>query len=98
MKIGLEVDLKNGEPPQTLYTNMLVITEWEESMNRKISDGRGMGFGDMCCWAHIILKISGAKMPATWKEWVKENPEMTIVSVADKTNPNPTGGALTEGN
>jgi hypothetical protein len=52
----------------------------------------------MCCWAHIILKISGIKMPATWKQWVKENPEMTIVSVVDTTNPNHTGGELTEDN
>lgn len=63
---------------------MFVITEWESLENRKISDGRGMGFSDMCCWAHIILKLSGAKMPPTWKQWVKENPEMTIVSVEDK--------------
>lgn len=98
MKIGLEVDLNNGEPAQTLYTNMFVITEWESLENRKISDGRGMGFGDMCCWAHIILKLAGAKLPTTWKQWVKENPEMTIVSVEDKTNPNHTGGELTEGN
>jgi len=98
MKIGLELDLKNGEPTRTLYTNMFVITEWEALENRKISDGRGMGFGDMCCWAHIILKISGAIMPATWKQWVKENPEMTIVSVTDNTNPNHTGGELTEDN
>jgi len=42
MKIGLELDLKNGEPLQMLFTNMFVITEWEALENRKISDGRGM--------------------------------------------------------
>ena len=98
MKIGLIVDLQNGEPAQTLYTNMLIITEWEASENRKVSDGRGMGFGDMCCWAHTILKLSGKKIPPTWNQWVKENPEMTITSVQDETNPNLTGGAPTEGN
>ena len=98
MKIGLIVDLQNGEPAQTLFTNMFVITEWEQSENRKVQDGRGMGFGDMCCWAHTILKNAGQKVPATWKQWVKENPEMTIVSVVDDTNPNHTGGAPTEGN
>lgn len=98
MKIGLIVDLQNGEPAQTLFTNMFVITEWEQSENRKVSDGRGMGFSDMCCWAHTILKNAGQKLPATWKQWVKENPEMTIVSVVDDTNPNLTGGAPTEGN
>jgi hypothetical protein len=98
MKIGLIVDLQNGEPAQTLFTNMFVITEWEQSENRKVSDGRGMGFGDMCCWAHTILKNAGQKLPATWKQWVKENPEMTIVSVVDDTNPNHTGVAPTEDN
>ena len=98
MKIGLIVDMQNGEPAQTLFTNMFVITEWEQSENRKVSDGRGMGFGDMCCWAYTILKNAGAKLPPTWKQWVKENPEMTIVSVVDDTNPNLTGGAPTEGN
>ena len=52
----------------------------------------------MCCWAHTILKNAGQKLPATWKQWVKENPEMTIVSVVDDTNPNLTGGVPTEGN
>ena len=98
MRIQLEVDLKNGEPAQTLYTNLYVVTQWEEICNRKLSDGRGLGMSDMACWAWIILHESGAKVPASWKTWVKNNPEMTIISVQDETNPNHTGGELTENN
>ena len=98
MKIGLIVDLQNGEPAQTLYTNMYVITEWEDVYNRKVSDGRGMGFIDMCAWAYILLKVQNYFTKENVKKWIKENPEMTIISVVDETNPNLTGGALTEGN
>jgi hypothetical protein len=98
MRVGLEIDLKNGEPPQTLYTNMFVMTEWEDVYNRKISDGRGMGYSDMCAWAYILLGIGFHFTKENVKKWIKENPEMTIKSVVDETNPNHTGGVLTEGN
>jgi hypothetical protein len=32
------------------------------------------------------------------KKWIKANKHMTIASVEDTTNPNHTGGALTEDN
>ena len=30
--------------------------------------------------------------------WLKENPGLDVTPVMDNTNPNPTGGELTEGN
>jgi hypothetical protein len=52
-----------------------------------------------CAVGHIIL-LSGAMAfsETEWKKWIKANKHMTIASVADKTNPNHTGGELTEDN
>jgi len=36
-----------------------------------------------------LLKLSGEKMPATYRDWVKANPNMTIEAI-DETDPNPT--------
>ena len=98
MRICLEVDLKNGEPPQTVYTDMWVITEWEDVYNRKANDGQGLGFVDMCSWAFLLLDVPMPFSKLNVKKWIKSNKHMTIESVEDKTNPNHTGGELTEGN
>ena len=98
MRICLEVDLKNGEPPQTVYTDMWVITEWEDVYNRKAHDGHGLGFVDMCSWAFLLLDVPMPFSKLNVKKWIKANKHMSIESVEDKTNPNHTGGELTEGN
>ncbi len=89
MKVKLSVDLHNGTPPVELVTNMYVVCEWEKLENRKVSDGKGIGYTDLVCWAYNLLKLSGQKMPATYRDWVKENPNMTIEAI-DETDPNHT--------
>jgi hypothetical protein len=89
MKVKISVDLGNGKGAKEYTTNMFVICEWERLENRKVSDGRGIGYSDIACWAHTLLNIKGEKVPSTWREWVKENPDMDIHAV-DETNPNPT--------
>jgi hypothetical protein len=76
MRLKLKVDLQDGTAPLELTTNMFVICEWEKTEGRKISDGN-------------LLKLSGEKMPATYRDWVKANPNMTIEAI-DETDPNPT--------
>ena len=97
MRLKLKVDLQDGVTPVELTTNMFVICEWEKTEGRKISDGKGIGYTDLVCWAYNLLKLSGQKMPATYRDWVKENPNMTIEAI-DETDPNLTAQAVTEGN
>ena len=98
MKIKLRVTVTPGSEPVEVITNLLCITEWERTENRKVTDGRGIGLGDMVSWAFFMFKQSGLPMPqATAKEWLKENPDMEIEAI-DQTNPNPTGAAATAAN
>ena len=97
MRLKLKVDLQDGVQPVELTTNMFVICEWEKTEGRKISDGKGIGYTDLVCWAYNLLKLSGQKMPATYRDWVKANPNMTIEAI-DETDPNPTDAALIDGN
>jgi hypothetical protein len=63
-----------------------------------VSDGRGIGIGDLVSWAFFMFKQSGRLMPyQTAAEWLRANPDMEIESV-DQTNPNPTGAAATAAN
>ena len=71
MRLKLKVDLQDGVAPVELTTNMFVICEWEKTEGRKISDGKGIGYTDLVCWAYNLLKLSGQKMPATYRDWVK---------------------------
>jgi hypothetical protein len=87
MRLKLKVDLQDGVAPVELTTNMFVICEWEKTEGRKISDGKGIGYTDLVCWAYNLLKLSGQTMPATYRDWVKANPNMTIEAI-DETNPN----------
>ena len=89
MRLKLKVDLQDGVAPVELTTNMFVICEWEKTEGRKISDGKGIGYTDLVCWAYNLLKLGGQKMPATYRDWVKENPNMTIEAI-DETDPNHT--------
>jgi hypothetical protein len=98
MKIKLSVTVTPGSEPVEVTTNLLCIAEWERVEGRKISDGRGVGIGDMVAWAFFMLKQSGRLMPqATWREWLEQNPTMEIEAV-DQTDPNPTGAAATAAN
>jgi hypothetical protein len=98
MKIKLRVTVTPGSEPVELITNLLCITEWERTENRKVSDGRGIGMGDLVSWAFFMFKQSGRLMPyQTAAEWLRANPDMEIESV-DQTNPNPTGAAATAAN
>ena len=88
MKIKLELDLQDGRGKRVMTTNMFVVCEWEKTENRRSADGKGIGFSDMCCWAYTLCKLAGDKVPANWREWVTENPDMTITpinEVADET-------------
>ena len=87
MRLKLKVDLGDGTEVRELTTNMFVICEWERTENRKTSDGKGIGYSDLVCWAYHLLKLQGEKMPATYRDWVKANPNMTIEAV-DETAPN----------
>ena len=89
MRLKLKIDLNDGTVPVELTTNMFVICEWEKTEGRKISDGKGIGYSDLVCWAYHLLKLSGEKMPPNYRDWVKANPNMTIEAI-DETDPNPT--------
>ncbi len=89
MKLKLKVDLNNGSAPVEMTTNMFVICEWERTENRKISDGKGIGYTDLVCWAFHLLKLNGETLLPNYRDWVKQNPNMTIEAI-DETNPNPT--------
>ena len=97
MKIKLKITPTPNGQVHEVSTNLLCIAEWEKQENRKVSDGRGIGVGDMVFWAHFMLKLSGQKIEATAKQWLDNHPDMEIEAV-DQTNPNPTGAELTEGN
>jgi hypothetical protein len=90
MKVKLIVTRDNKE--EILYTSLFVIAEWERKENRRASDGRGIGASEFGCWAHTILTLKGETLPASWLEWLKQNPDMTIAG-EDVTNPNPTDAA-----
>ena len=88
MKVKLSINLGDGKPEREMVTNMLAIVDWERTENRRSADGKGIGFSDMCCWAYTLCKLAGDKVPATWREWVTEHPNMTITpinEVADET-------------
>ena len=51
MRLKLKVDLADGQGPIELTTNMFVICEWERTEGRKTSDGKGIGYSDLVCWA-----------------------------------------------
>lgn len=87
MKQKLTVDIHDGTEIRELTTNLFVICEWEKTENRKVSDGKGIGYNDLVCWAWNLLKLAGEKLPATYREWVKLNPDMEIKAV-DDTDPN----------
>ena len=89
MKLKLKVDLNNGSAPVEMTTNMFVICEWERTENRKISDGKGIGYTDLVCWAFHLLKLNGETLPPNYRDWVKANSNMTIEAI-DETDPNPT--------
>jgi hypothetical protein len=98
MKIKLRVTVTPGSEPVEVITNLLCITEWERTEGRKVSDGRGIGMGDLVTWAFFMLKQSGRPMPQqTATEWLRANPDMEIESV-DQTDPNPTAAAATAAN
>jgi hypothetical protein len=98
MKIKLRVTVTPGSQPVEVITNLLCITEWERTENRKVSDGRGIGMGDLVSWAFFMLKQSGRLITQqTATEWLRANPDMEIESV-DVTDPNPTGAAATAAN
>ncbi len=96
MKIKIKVEMNDGTPAVELTTNLFVVCEWERIENRKVADGKGIGYSDLCCWAYLIFQMRGDTMPADWRKWVKANPTMEISGV-DETVGNPTGSALTEG-
>ena len=97
MKLKLSVTLTEGSKAHTVYTNLACIADWEEKMNRKVTDGRGIGVGDMAFWAHHLLKLSGVVKEADYKAFLAAYPDLDI-QVEDSTNANPTAGALTDAN
>lgn len=97
MKLTIKVIETPGDTPIVVTTNLLCIAMWEQTENRKVSDGRGIGIMDMVYWAHFMLKKSGHSVGNTPKQWLEEHPNMEIETV-DMTNPNPTDAELTEGN
>jgi len=96
MKVKIKVELHDGTPAVELTTNLFIVCEWERIENRKVADGKGIGYSDLCCWAYLIFQMRGDTMPGDWRKWVKANPTMEISGV-DETVGNPTGSALTEG-
>ena len=96
MKVKIKVELNDGTPPVELTTNLFVVCEWERIENRKVADGKGIGYSDLCCWAYLMLQMRGDTLPADWRKWVKANPTMEV-SAIDETVGNPTGSAPTEG-
>lgn len=99
LKMKLTVDLADGRGPRVMYTNMMSDTEWERIEGRRASmiATLGLGDSDYCCWAYTLCKLAGDKVPATWREWVAEYPDMTIEvdkSLTAADNPNPTKAEL----
>ena len=38
--------------------------------NRKVSDGKGIGYSDIACWAYHLCKLAGDPVPDNWREWL----------------------------
>ena len=98
MRIKLKLVRTVDAEPEYLYTTLFSTALWEEKFNKKPMDAEQSGWRDWSFWAYTLLKVKGEKLPDDYMEWLKENPEMTVLPEADLTNPNPTGGELTEGN
>ena len=91
MKIKLT--LTRGDKKELLITNLFAISEWERLENRRVSDGRGIGVSDYCCWAYSLLALKGETLPPTWRQWLKENLSMECAPVGEEEIPNPTDAA-----
>lgn len=98
MRIKLKLVRDVGNEPEYLYTTLFSTALWEEKFNKKPLDAEQSGWRDWSFWAYTILKVKGEKLPDDFMEWLKENPNMTVLPEADLTNPNPTDAALTDGN
>ena len=98
MRIKLKLVRTIDAEPEYLYTTLFSTALWEEKFNKKPMDAEQSGWRDWSFWAYTLLKVKGEKLPDDYMEWLKENPEMTVLPEADMTNPNPTGAALTDGN
>ena len=98
MRIKLKLVRTVDAEPEYLYTTLFSTALWEEKFNKKPMDAEQSGWRDWSFWAYTLLKVKGEKLPDDYMEWLKENPEMTVLPEADMTNPNPTGAALTDGN
>jgi hypothetical protein len=95
MKLKLTITHAPGETPIEVKTNLLCIAEWEATMNRKVSDGLGIGIMDLAFWAHFLLKLGGHTKAANYKEWLEQHPDLEIES-KDVTPLNPTDGVPTD--
>ena len=98
MRIKLKLVRTVDAEPEYLYTTLFSIALWEEKFNKKPMDAEQSGFRDWSFWAYTLLKVKGEKLPDDHMQWLKENPEMSILPEADLTNPKPTEAALTDGN
>ena len=98
MRIKLKLVRTIDAEPEYLYTTLFSTALWEEKFNKKPMDAEQSGWRDWSFWAYTLLKVKGEKLPDDYMEWLKENPEMTVLPEADLTNPNPTVAALTDGN
>ena len=58
MKVKLELDLQDGRGKRTMTTNMFVVCEWEKLENRKVSDGKGIGYSDIACCCQADRSIA----------------------------------------
>lgn len=90
MQLTIEIDLHNGKGKRTMRTNMLSTVEWEKTENRRLQDGKGFGYSDLCCMAYVLCKLAGDKVPGTWREWVAEHPDMEINAVQEVADDTPT--------
>ena len=88
MKLKLKL-VRDGKE-EFLWTNLWSIAEWERLENRRVSDGRGIGVSDYCCWAYSLLALKGETLPPTWRQWLKENLSMECAPVGEEEIPNPT--------
>jgi hypothetical protein len=95
MKFKIKLTMGDGTPERILVTNMFVICEWERLENKSVQDT--IRYSDMVCWAWLLCKLAGDKVPDTWRKWLSANPDLECTAVADE-NPNLTGLELTEGN
>ena len=98
MRIKLKLVRTIDAEPEYLYTTLFSTALWEEKFNKKPMDAEQSGWRDWSFWAYTLLKVKGEKLPDDYMQWLKENPEMTILPEADLTNSNPTDAALIDGN